>query len=121
MENKADNLCGGHMWISAYTNFQQQSQSPWGCRVQTKYYPEGTRAWVAQCTRYGPVLILCAEIRRAGDKLEWSWKRGRSFSRAGQFHLKVGVRLRGGQRKGGWQAGDASAQVDIGIEAERRF
>ena len=44
MENKADNLCGGHMWISAYTNFQQQSQSPWGCRVQTKYYPEGTRA-----------------------------------------------------------------------------
>ena len=65
--------------------------------------------------------MLCAEIRRAGDKLEWSWKRGRSFSRAGQFHLKVGVRLRGGQRKGGWQAGDASAQVDIGIEAERRF
>ena len=35
--------------------------------------------------------------------------------------MKVGVRLRGGQRKGGWQAGDASAQVDIGIEAERRF
>ncbi len=35
--------------------------------------------------------------------------------------MKVGVRLRGGQRKGGWQAGDASAQVDIGIAAERRF
>ena len=31
------------------------------------------------------------------------------------------MRLRGGQRKGGWQAGDASAQVDIGIAAERRF
>jgi hypothetical protein len=27
MENKADNLCGGHMWISAYTNFQHQSKS----------------------------------------------------------------------------------------------
>ena len=67
------------------------------------------------------MLILCTEIRIAGDKLEWSWKRGRSFSRAGQLHLKVGVRLRGGQRKGGWQAGDASAQVDIGIAAERRF
>ncbi len=25
------------------------------------------------------------------------------------------------QRKGGWQAGDANTQVDIGIEAERRF
>ena len=35
--------------------------------------------------------------------------------------MKVGVRLRGGQRKGGWQAGNASAQVDIGIEAERRL
>ena len=23
MENKADNLCGGHMWISAYANIQQ--------------------------------------------------------------------------------------------------
>ena len=31
------------------------------------------------------------------------------------------MRLRGGQRKGGRQAGDASAQVDIGIAAERRF
>ncbi len=31
------------------------------------------------------------------------------------------MRLRGGQRKGGWQAGDTGAQVDIGIEAERRF
>ena len=44
MENKADNLCGGHMWISAYANIQQQSQGTWGCRVQTKHYPEGTRA-----------------------------------------------------------------------------
>ena len=67
------------------------------------------------------MLILRAEIKRTGDKLERSWKRGRSFSRAGQLHLKFGVRRRGGQRKGGWQAGDASAQVDIGIAAERRF
>jgi hypothetical protein len=92
-----------------------------------QYYMESGYKWSINSTTWNhlqetsPVLILCAEIRRAGDKLEWSWKRGRSFSRAGQFHLKVGVRLRGGQRKGGWQAGDASAQVDIGIEAERRF
>ena len=44
MENKADNLCGGHMWISAYANIQQQSQGTWSCQVQTKYYPGGTRA-----------------------------------------------------------------------------
>ncbi len=67
------------------------------------------------------LILQCAEIKRTGDKLERSWKRGRSFSRAGQLYLKVGVRLRGGQRKGGWQAGDASALVDIGIAAERRF
>ena len=67
------------------------------------------------------MLILRAEIKRTGDKLEWSKKCGRNFSRAGQLHLKGGVRRQGGQRKGGWQAGDASAQGDIGIEAERRF
>ena len=29
MENQADNLWGRHMWISAYTNIQQQSQGTW--------------------------------------------------------------------------------------------
>ena len=37
------------------------------------------------------------------------------------YTSKVGVRRRGGQRKGGRQAGDAGAQIGIGIEAERRF
>ena len=35
--------------------------------------------------------------------------------------LKFGVRRRGGQRKGGLQAGGAGEQVDIGIGAERRI
>ncbi len=35
--------------------------------------------------------------------------------------MKFGVRRRGGQRKGGLQAGGAGEQVDIGIGAERRI
>ena len=46
------------------------------------------------------------------------WKK---LSRAGQFHLKFGVRRRGGQRKGGLEAGGAGEQVDISIGAERRI
>jgi hypothetical protein len=41
----------------------------------------------------------------------------RSFSRAGQFHLKFGVSRRSGQRNGGLQAGGSGEHVDIGIGA----
>jgi len=39
---------------------------------------------------YGPVLILCAEIRRAGWELELGKHCGRSFPRARQLYMRFG-------------------------------
>jgi hypothetical protein len=38
---------GGHVWISARTNIQQQSQGTWGCRLKKKHNPARSRARAA--------------------------------------------------------------------------
>ena len=68
--------------------------------------------------------VLCSYFAQRSGERDASRSRsscGRSFSRVVQLHLTFGVRQRGGQRKGGLQAGGAGEQVDIGIGAERRI
>ena len=49
-----------------------------------------------------------------------TWKKlFKGWTASFEVCVQFGVRRRGGQRKGGRQAGDAGAQISIGIEAER--
>ena len=43
MDSQTDHLRGGHMWIRACANIQQQSQGTWGCRIETARNPERIR------------------------------------------------------------------------------
>jgi hypothetical protein len=47
MDSQTDHLRGGHMWIRAHANIQQQSQGTGGYRIETKRNPERIRAQAA--------------------------------------------------------------------------
>ncbi len=68
--------------------------------------------------------VLCSYFAQRSGERDASQSGDRNVEEAlqgGQFRLKFGVSQRGGQRKGGLQAGGAGEQVDIGIGAERRI
>ena len=74
MENKVDDLCGGHMWISAYANIQQNLKELGVVESQRNTIRKGLvhELLNAQDT------VLCSYFAQRSGERDESWNRDRT-------------------------------------------